>query len=104
APAEIQAIATSLCDASGLEFDATQVLLAWLTRFAENLRMLAAGGDLASRWQPRCALRDKMIELRAGDRLVRGVCRGIDETGALRVETPAGVEKLYGGVVVRVVG
>ena len=42
-PPEIQSVGTALCDATGLEFDLTQVLLAWLARFDEALQALAEG-------------------------------------------------------------
>jgi BirA family biotin operon repressor/biotin-[acetyl-CoA-carboxylase] ligase len=105
APAGIRAVGTALCDASGLEFDPTKVLIAWLDRFADNLRRLAADDpELPLGWQTRCVLTGQTIELVAGDRTVRGICRGIDADGALLLETPSGPERLYGGVLVRVSG
>ncbi|MSR56394.1 MAG: biotin--[acetyl-CoA-carboxylase] ligase [Planctomycetaceae bacterium] len=102
-PPEIQSVGTALCDATGLEFDRTQVLLAWLDRFSANLSALAADSPaLPAGWQSRCVLTGQTIELQAGDRAVRGVCRGIDVDGALLVDTPTGPERLYGGVLVRV--
>ncbi|MGQ0635586.1 MAG: biotin--[acetyl-CoA-carboxylase] ligase [Planctomycetaceae bacterium] len=105
APAEIQSSGTALCDAAGLEFDATQVLLAWLTHFADNLRALAEKDTgLTKRWQMRCVLSGKRVELQSGDRMLNGTCRGIDTDGALLLDTPARLERLYSGVLVRVVG
>lgn len=102
APPEIQERGTALCDATGLEFDATLVLLTWLARFAVNLAALADDDPtLPSRWQSRCVLRGRSVELQAGERIVRGLCRGIDTDGALLLDTPTGPERLYGGVLVR---
>jgi BirA family biotin operon repressor/biotin-[acetyl-CoA-carboxylase] ligase len=102
APIEIQERGAALCDATGLEFDVTQVLLAWLARFTDNLDALAVDDpELPIRWQSRCVLSGKSVELQAGERAIRGICRGIGSDGALLLDTPAGPERLYGGVLVR---
>jgi BirA family biotin operon repressor/biotin-[acetyl-CoA-carboxylase] ligase len=104
APAEIQAVATSLCDIAGDRFDSTQLLIDWLNGFVNRLGALAAGDrKLAERWQSRCALHGKTIELQSGSRTVQGVCRGIDIDGALLLDTSTGPERLYAGVLVRVI-
>ncbi len=104
APREVQATGTSLSDAAGAVFDVTDVLIAWLNRFADHLRALAvADPGLAERWQSLCALSGKSIELQSGNRTIRGTCRGIDTDGALLVDTAAGPERLYAGVLVRAI-
>jgi BirA family biotin operon repressor/biotin-[acetyl-CoA-carboxylase] ligase len=104
APVELQASGTSLCDAAGAAFDVTNVLIAWLNRFADRLHALAiADPGLPHRWQSLCALSGKMVELQSGNRAIRGTCRGIDTDGALLIDTPAGRERLHAGVLVRVV-
>lgn len=104
APAELQASAATLRDATGLEFDATQVLLAWLSRFAANLQSLVADNDdLALRWQSRCVLTGQAVELQSGERLLRGVSAGIARDGALLLDTPAGPERIYAAAAVRLV-
>jgi BirA family biotin operon repressor/biotin-[acetyl-CoA-carboxylase] ligase len=102
APAEVQAVGTSFRDAAAKEFDVSQLLIDWLDHFARHLRALAAGDpELPSRWEALCALTGRHIELISGNRQVRGVCGGIDGNGALLVETEAGPERLYAGVLVR---
>jgi BirA family biotin operon repressor/biotin-[acetyl-CoA-carboxylase] ligase len=104
APCEIQATGTSLCDVSGTAFDLNDLVIAWLQRFAGHLHALALGdAGLPLLWQSLCALSGKTIELHAGNRTVRGLSRGIDGDGALLVETEAGLERFYAGVLVRVV-
>ena len=104
APAELQATGTSLCDAAGALFDLTDLLIAWLNRFANHLHALAAADPaLPERWQSLCALSGKTVELQSGNRTVRGLCRGIDTDGALLVDTLTGPERLYAGVLVRAV-
>jgi BirA family biotin operon repressor/biotin-[acetyl-CoA-carboxylase] ligase len=102
APPEIRAVAVAIGDAAGCHVDIYQVLIAWLNGFAGRLAALAAADDtLAERWQSLCALRGKQIELQAGNRVVQGLCRGIDIDGALLLDTSTGPERLYAGTLVR---
>jgi len=103
APEELVSRGISLIDAGGRAFDATAILQDWLARFFGGLKALA-GDDpaLPVRWQSRCVLTGRQIELLAADQPKRGLCRGIGNDGALLVETEAGLERLYGGVLVRV--
>jgi BirA family biotin operon repressor/biotin-[acetyl-CoA-carboxylase] ligase len=104
APAELQATAISLCDAAGARFDLTDLLIAWLHRFAGHLHGLAAGdASLPARWQSLCALTGKTVELQSGNRIFRGLCRGIDIDGTLLLDTSTGRERLYAGALVRAV-
>jgi len=104
APVELKSTGTSLCDAAGSSFDLTDLLIAWLNRFADQLHALAvADPALPKRWQSLCALSGKTVELQSGDRTVRGLCRGIDTDGALLLDTSAVRERLYAGALVRVV-
>ena len=104
APAEVQDVGTSLRDIAGIDFDVSQLLIDWLDHFARHLRALADGDhELPTRWQSLCALTGQTLELSSGSRRVRGICRGIDGDGALLVDTEAGPERLYAGVLVRTV-
>lgn len=103
APPDIQSAGIALGDATDLEFDATRVVLEWLSRFFRNLQGLAIDDpNLPRSWQSLCRLSGKAIELQAGERRVGGHCRGIDADGALLVETASGLERLFGGTLVRV--
>jgi BirA family biotin operon repressor/biotin-[acetyl-CoA-carboxylase] ligase len=103
APPELQATGTSLCDAAGSPFDLTDLLITWLTRFADHLHALAAADPaLPARWQSLCALSGKNVELQSGNRILRGLCRGIDTDGALLLDTPTAPERLYAGALLRV--
>jgi BirA family biotin operon repressor/biotin-[acetyl-CoA-carboxylase] ligase len=102
APADIQLAGVALCDVAGASFDATQLLVAWLNRFADRLHALSVRDPaLSSRWQSLCALKGTTVELMSGNRRVLGLCRGIDVDGALIVDTASGTERLYAGVLVR---
>ncbi len=104
APVELQSTATALCDAAGALFDLTDLLIRWLNRFADHLHALAAADPaLPGRWRSLCTLSGRTVELQSGNRCVRGFCRGIDDEGALLVDTETGPERLFAGVLVRAV-
>jgi len=104
APPEIQAAGISLIDATSAPVDAAQLLLSWLNRFADLLRALADDDPkLPTRWQSLCVLTGRSIELETGQRTIRGLCRGIDHSGALLVESVTGIERIYAASLVRAV-
>ena len=98
APAEFRGRATSLRDVTGLEYDRTAILAMLLERLRAEL---AAGStvDLTARWEPRCALCGRIVQVENAGRRITGVCCGIDGDGALTVETESGRERVASGVV-----
>lgn len=50
-----------------------------------------------SRWESFDAYRDKPVAILAGSQATRGIARGVDSTGGLRLETASGVEIFKGG-------
>jgi len=103
APSEVASRAISLRDATGSPQDATQILLDWLGRFSESLHALAADDPaLPARWQSRCVLTGRQVELLVADRPTCGLCHGIADDGALLLERGVAIERLYGGALVRV--
>lgn len=100
APDDVRARATSLCDASGGNHALSEILRTILKRLASRYRMLAENDpQLAVDQRAVCFLTDRTVEVDSGHRLVRGVCRGIDEDGALIVQTSSSVERVLSGVV-----
>ncbi|MBS99283.1 MAG: bifunctional biotin--[acetyl-CoA-carboxylase] synthetase/biotin operon repressor [Oceanospirillaceae bacterium] len=67
-------------------------LVAMIIRF-EN----AGFSSLRERWQAANAHHDKAVRLIAGAHEVRGICRGVDDSGALLVETDTGIQAFHGG-------
>jgi BirA family biotin operon repressor/biotin-[acetyl-CoA-carboxylase] ligase len=99
---ELQATATSLCEATGRQFALVEVLEAVLVRLAQRLAWIGCRDDeLRSKWRERCLLTNRAIEVDLGARVIGGVCRGIDADGALVVETPRGIERCLAGVVTK---
>jgi BirA family biotin operon repressor/biotin-[acetyl-CoA-carboxylase] ligase len=102
APAEVQARATSLSEQAGETFDREAVLGEVVARLLGELADLGSKtAGFADRWAPFCLLTGKVVWIDVGDREVAGRCAGIDASGALLVETQAGRERLFAGVVKR---
>lgn len=102
APPELQATATALCDAAQREFAVIEVLEQVLVRLAERLQGIGRQDEeLRNRWRERCLLTGRDVQVKLGGRTVEGTCRGIDEEGALVVDTAHGVERCLAGVVTR---
>jgi BirA family biotin operon repressor/biotin-[acetyl-CoA-carboxylase] ligase len=100
APAELRNTATSLCDETGRRFDMTHILLCLLKQLGDLFAASSASDlRLADRWRPYCMLRGRRVRLAAGSQTVAGVCQGIDDQGALLLQTPAGQQRRLSGVV-----
>jgi len=103
APDEIRDKGTALCDVGGAALSPGELLTELMNRLSDNLRQLAETPEvLAPRWRACCALTGKTVEIQQGERLVRGVCLGIDDDGALLVQQESDRIKLYGGTVAKV--
>jgi len=102
APMELRGIATSLVEAAGSPQDRTDVLIRVLQRFDAALQRLAASdSELLGRWREFCVLTGRTVLLRVGTQDALGRCQGIDDDGALVLETPDGISRFQSGVVVR---
>lgn len=81
--------------------DRNKLLAALLNRLLPMLSEFEVAGFsvFQGRWQAFDALADESAELRRGEAIVAGVCRGVAANGALRFETPTGTELISGGEV-----
>jgi BirA family biotin operon repressor/biotin-[acetyl-CoA-carboxylase] ligase len=80
--------------------DRHEVLAALLGELAGVLAAFADGGFAALRpeWMRRHAWQDQAVEIAGeGSEVAAGVCRGVDDDGALLLETAAGVKRVYAG-------
>jgi BirA family biotin operon repressor/biotin-[acetyl-CoA-carboxylase] ligase len=84
APIDVQQRAASLSDVAGRQVDLTEVLINVLRQFDALVRDYRRGdlraGQACAPW---CALTGRRVSLKLGSRRVAGVCRGIDDSGAL---------------------
>lgn len=102
APPELQQQTLALKDATQRDFDLTDVLLLVLQRWADLFERLITGRlNLRAGWAPHCVLTGRAVQLQAGRQTVSGVCRGIDDSGALLIETAHGLERCHSGTVCR---
>ena len=102
APDELRSIATSMIDAVSSPFTLNEVLLQLLqTLHGELTHLQQHPPNLANRWRPHCLLKGRTVHVAAGPVTHVGVCRGIDQSGALLLETESGRQRLLSGVVSR---
>ncbi len=100
APAEVQALATSLADAASRRFDLSEVLVECLQQLEQALAMLVAGDPLLPQlWRAYSLLVGREVRVVNPGGFIQGVCQTIAEDGALVLKTPQGEISCYGGVV-----
>lgn len=101
APLEIRDKGTTLADLLEKKVLPGEILVDLMQRFEHNLRLLAHAPQLlAPRWQSLSVLTGKIVEIRQGDRLIKGSCTGIAEDGGLMLENGSVSTTIYGGTVV----
>ncbi|EAQ78771.1 biotin--[acetyl-CoA-carboxylase] ligase [Blastopirellula marina] len=102
APQEVQDRAISLVEMSHQDFFLPDVLLAILQRMQANFALCERSlVPLADAWRSRCLLWGRKVEIQSGEQTIAGICGGIDDSGALLVDSPAGVRRILAGVVTR---
>jgi len=102
APEELQGTATALCDLTGRQFVITDVLIEILKHLAERLQTSDLWNDaVRDGWRKRCLLTGQKIRIDLEVRQAEGVCRGIDDDGALLLDVGRKVERHFSGVVTR---
>lgn len=98
-PAEIRDIATSLCIETGRKYPRTYICASLLNSFERYYMMLVNEGARAIRllWEEKAEIKGKAITVSEGDRVLSGVCQGLDEKGALLLSTQGGTQRVYTG-------
>ena len=56
-------------------------------------------GSLRDEWQAANSFQDQPVVLQTAQHSIQGICRGVNETGALLLETGSGTEAFHGGEV-----
>ena len=102
APAELWPTATALCDASNRTWDLSAVLIQVLLQLDQHLQQLVVNDpELPESWNARCFLRGRLVHHTVGDRITIGMCQGVDQQGALLLQTEAGLSRVMGGVITK---
>jgi BirA family biotin operon repressor/biotin-[acetyl-CoA-carboxylase] ligase len=100
APKSIQAAGTSMFDVTGYRFNLTLVLVRVLQQLFAQLNALARrDSQLIGQWQAWCMLTDRRVRVSAGPQQIAGRCRGIDQDGALMIDTASGTQRCVTGIV-----
>jgi BirA family biotin operon repressor/biotin-[acetyl-CoA-carboxylase] ligase len=100
APAELQQTGISLTDLSGQSHSRLGILKTFLQHLDELLLKLSQGEKVLEKWPDYCLLSGKTVTIQAGPNNIIGTCQGIDESGALLLNTNTGTQRILGGVVV----
>ena len=99
-PLELRGQTISLSDIANRVVSPTDVLVGILQQLAGRLESLVAGErNLRHDWQPRCLLTGQSIQVDQDKRQYSGYCHGIDDDGALVLETDLGIERCLSGTV-----
>jgi BirA family biotin operon repressor/biotin-[acetyl-CoA-carboxylase] ligase len=100
APDELRRRAISLRDATGRVTDLSDFLILIFQHFETGLRALEEGHlRLGPLCQPWCGLRGGNVSVVFGHRRIAGLCQGIDDDGSLVIQTAAGPQRCFSGVV-----
>ncbi len=100
APPEVGDVAVSLRDATESRHDLLEVLIRVLQHLELEFTRLSEGSlSVSQRFRERCWLNGRSVSIDSGFAAIQGLCDGIDEEGALLVQTAAGVERILSGTV-----
>lgn len=102
APPELRQSATALCDVAGETHNLTGVLLRILAQLENRWLELTTVGfaSLAEAWRERSLLTGRTVQLRGGTETHVGRCVGIDEGGALILQTERGPRQFHAGSII----
>jgi BirA family transcriptional regulator, biotin operon repressor / biotin---[acetyl-CoA-carboxylase] ligase len=101
-PPEIRDTATSLADLAGADTDREALLARLLDALSAEIDAIEAGISPLPRYRERCATLGTDVRVATADGIVSGRATEVDGTGALVVETDAGVRVLATGEVLAV--
>ena len=100
-PAELRELATSLRIAGGTRLDRVEVAGQLLERLERQLDLLAAGrfGEVLEGWRNYFRMRGSRVRVGGPGtaREIEGTVSGVDESGALLLDTSAGPERILAG-------
>lgn len=101
APEEIRRRAVSIIERVGRAVDAGELLVSLLVGLESELAEFAEEGGLPLvRWSPHCLLSGRQIRLGSPAGKTAGRCAGVNDAGALLIETSNGVQAFRSGEVI----
>ncbi|MEZ6127597.1 MAG: biotin--[acetyl-CoA-carboxylase] ligase [Planctomycetaceae bacterium] len=100
APDDVRQRATSLFDVTGDSVDLTVLLITVVKEIEIAVAELSAASDtLLAELNRHSLLNGRVVTVQTGNDRRRGVCRGINESGELLLQTDGGLESLISGTV-----
>ena len=99
APQELSATGISLSDIGKSTHDRVEILRRLMRDIESLLDSFATGESFLDDWPEHCLLTGKQVTLQTGSSEITGRCQGIDGSGALILETSAGPQLFFGGVI-----
>lgn len=103
APEDLQGVGTSLCDLADQPFSAETILIDLLQRLQQTLLAVAADTfPLTETWRELCMLQGCTVTVESGNQLTSGVCQGIDDDGALLLQSEGGIQRCLAGSIARI--
>jgi BirA family biotin operon repressor/biotin-[acetyl-CoA-carboxylase] ligase len=102
APPELRDKAIAICDVAGPS-NRSELLIHVVNRLSDRLpRWASQEFPLSDRWARHCMLQGRTVCVQSGAQKFVGVCQGIDDDGALLLQSDAGLQRCYAGVVARI--
>ncbi len=99
APEEVQSRATTLFELTGRKFDRTEVLATLVQELDQALRSCGEAPEaFGQRFDSLCLQRGSELTIESAGKTTQGMCVGIDHDGALLLQTRAGEQRFYSGV------
>ena len=99
APPDLLWTGISMADQSEAEHARIEVLRGFLNCFEALMKSLAVGKNFLDDWPSYCLLTGKEVTLQTGATQVTGICRGVDQEGALLLEIGNERIRFFGGVI-----
>ena len=101
-PADIQARATSVRQELQTTLELTTVLIECLQQLESRASVhLTSPTAMLDQWRSYCFLTSRKVQVQVGDSLVSGLCRGVDDEGALLVDDGDNMSRCVAGVVIQ---
>jgi len=102
APDALQQKAVSLCDALETEVDRNRLLIGALTHLEKRIDdHIHRRADLLDQWRAYCLLTGREVSIDMHGEIVTGTCKGVDDDGALIVQSGFDTHRCIAGEVVR---
>lgn len=99
APLSLQETGIALIDELDQSCDSINVLRQFLIQFELVIEQQSKNHNALDDWSKHCILKGKHVVLGVGSNDIRGICAGIDSTGALLLNSDAGQQRFVGGIV-----